>query len=725
MLRKLLKPLFFLLMCFAESMVIAQEDKAITLVKEATNIAALKRLKTTFEEEENLLRERLRSKGLVHQWKIVQKGPSNQLYGLHDIGDDGSPLYYTTFMNPLGKVSRADALYENGSLQTDVNGDGEQLEVWDAGWALTTHQELMGRVSNAEDETGAQISDHTTSVVGALVSLGKVEKVRGVAYGAKAMVHDWFSDKREVTKAVANGLLVSNHSYGIKTDAVPDWYFGAYIKTSRDWDKIMFNAPYYLMVSAAGNAHLLKDNETPIYGNVSDGYDLLLGFNTSKNGLVVAGADAVISSDGSLAAGLVSQYSSYGPVDDGRVKPDLAGDGTLVYSTGALNNTNYRYTKGTSMATPTVAGSLLLLQQYHKNFTDAYLKAATLKGLALHTADDVGTSGPDYQMGWGVINTKRAAETIKGNGFNSLVLEERLFQDEKFELTVNVSEGEQLSVSLSWTDPEGEQFNQGILNSPNVALVNDLDIRVEKDGELFYPWKLDPYRAGSPATKGDNTVDPFERIDVDSSGGRYTIQIGNKGKLKNGFQDFSLIVTGLELSSCSLAPPVNFDLTQIDDVSVTFGWDSGTGDYSHEIWIKEKGADWQVKTVEEDHYTWLGPENGKSYTVKLRALCSSFVASEFSRELEFEFNGKDSKFLWMQKEGIPIRAIPNPVLEELYIDGGVLLRGVEYSIFSVMGKKVSNGKLDGAIDVSSLDSGIYVLNIVGNNSMGSTKFIKK
>lgn len=725
--KKLLRLLLIVLMSFIGRNVNAQDERAMALVKSATDMSALERMETAFLKDEIILRQRLKAKHLEHLWRTVEKGPSNERNALHDIGDDGNPLYYTTFMNPLGKVSRADALYKHGSLQVDVNGEGEQLEVWDAGRALSTHQELMGKVTNAdEDNSDSEVNDHTTAVVGTLVSWGKLEKAKGVAYGAKALVHDWFLDKLEVTKAAANGLLVSNHSYGIKSNSVPDWYFGAYIKTSRDWDRIMFSAPYYLMVSAAGNARLSKDNEAPVHGSVSDGYDLLLGFNTSKNGLVVAGADTVISSEGTLAAALVSPYSSYGPVDDGRIKPDLAGDGTLVYSTGASNNMDYRYTKGTSMAAPTVAGSLLLLQNYHRQLTNSYLRSATLKGLVLHTADDVGFPGPDYRMGWGVINTKRAAETIKGMGFNSLVLEERLYQDEKLELTVNVKEGQQLSVSLSWTDPEGEKINQGVLNSTQAALMNDLDVRVEKEGKFFPPWQLNPNRAGAPATMGDNSVDPFERIDVENSkGGIYTIQIGHKGKLKNGFQDFSLIVTGLELSSCSLEPPANFDLTKIDEGSVTFGWNSGIGDYSHEIWIREKGSDWEIKTLNQDQYTWWGPQKGKSYTVKLRALCSSFMSSAFSRELEFEFNGSDSRFLWMDKDKIPIRTVPNPALDELYIDGGILLKGVEYSITSVMGQIVKKGRVDGAIDVSGLDSGVYFLNVSGNKGMGSTKFIKQ
>ena len=517
---KLLKSLVIVLPFFIGCLAMAQEDRAKNIVKAATDITELERLESVFLEEGTILKEQLKGRRLEHQWGTLQKGASNELFAFHDIGDDGSLLYYATSMNPLGKVSRADALYKNGPLQVDLSGEGERLEVWDAGMALSTHQELVGRVTNTEEADGPEINDHTTSVVGVMVSSGILEKTRGVAYGAKALVHDWFSDKLEATQAAASGLLLSNHSYSIKSNSVPDWYFGAYIKTSRDWDKIMFSAPYYLMVSSAGNARLSKDNETPVYGDVSQGYDLLLGFNTAKNGLVVAGADTSIAKDGSLAAGIVSPYSSWGPTDDGRIKPDLAGDGTLVYSTGALSNTDYKYTMGTSIAAPTVTGSLLLLQQYHKKLTGSYLRAATLKALVLHSADDIGLPGPDYQTGWGVINAKRAAETVRGNGYNSLILEERLPKDGKFELILNVGKGEQLSVSLSWNDPAGEYINQGMLNDPSRALVNDLDIRVEREGQFFLPWKLDPFKAAAPATRGDNTVDPFERIDMEDKEGR-------------------------------------------------------------------------------------------------------------------------------------------------------------------------------------------------------------
>lgn len=57
------------------------------------------------------------------------------------------------------------------------------------------------------------------------------------------------------------------------------------------------------------------------------------------------------------------------------------------------------------------------------------MRAATVKGLALHTADEAGPDpGPDYMFGWGLMNTKRAAFQITDDqGQNSI--DERVLAD--------------------------------------------------------------------------------------------------------------------------------------------------------------------------------------------------------------------------------------------------------------------------------------------------------
>src|SRR5690606_20883303 len=117
-------------------------------------------------------------------------------------------------------------------------------------------------ISDRSPETSLPV----TLVTGTLISSGVQPNARGSAHRATARIYDWGRDKIEVAEEAAQGLLLSNHSYGILTDRVPDWYFGAYIQVSRDWDKIMYHAPYYLMVNAAGNARHSGDNASPNHG---------------------------------------------------------------------------------------------------------------------------------------------------------------------------------------------------------------------------------------------------------------------------------------------------------------------------------------------------------------------------------------------------------------------------------------------------------------------------
>ena len=108
------------------------------------------------------------------------------------------------------------------------------------------------------------------------------------------------------------------------------------------------------------------------------------------------------------------------------------------------------------MASPNVAGSLLLLQQYYHQVNGVFMRASTLKGLALHTADDVGPVGPDANHGWGLMNTKKAAETITNNGLQSWVEERILEQGASYTITLKSDETNPFMASISWTDLPGQ-----------------------------------------------------------------------------------------------------------------------------------------------------------------------------------------------------------------------------------------------------------------------------
>jgi hypothetical protein len=680
-------------------------------------------LKNNFTKENNTLLQAAKTNG----WKLTERLEDGNFSELTAIGEDGTPLYYSTFSTELNSATRANALHDNGSLDLGINGENMLVGIWDGGAVLTNHKEFGNRVQTMD--ASEVVDSHATRVAGILVAAGLDKKSKGVAYKAKAVSNDWRRDKIEVAEMAAEGLLLSNHSYGIMSDRVPDWYFGSYIQVSRDWDKIMYNAPYYLMVTAAGNSQRSKDNEAPIFGSASKGFDLMLGFATSKNGVTVAAADIETNNQGELLRASVASYSSFGPVDDGRIKPDIAAYGTNIYTTGIANDTGYETANGTSVATPGVTGSMLLIQEYHEQMEGSFMRAATLKGLVLHTADDVDAPGPDYKMGWGIMNTKSAVEVIANKDFSSMISEEMLLEGETKTYTVTANGKEPLSASISWTDPATGTVNSGTLNDMAAALVNDLDIRITKDGKTYLPWKLNVAQADSPAVNGDNKVDPFENVDIQNAEGEYTISVTHKGTLSQGPQNFSIIVTGIALTDCILVTPEDLELTTSDETGVTLNWTANT-DALFQIEYKKKGSsDWNVETTFDNYISLNNLVEGMDYSLRVKTFCSENISSEYSEEYEFTFKGTETELLdYMEYETLTLDVqfsiFPNPVQTSMTINGDVS-EDAMYKIVSLNGTVVKSGKAaQKQIHIADLTAGLYVLTLADLEGSKSVKFYK-
>ncbi|PCJ97619.1 MAG: peptidase S8 [Flavobacteriaceae bacterium] len=663
-------------------------------------------------------------------WVLSETLPNGTFIELQDIGSDNTPLYYTTLNDNVSHIARADGLYSGGILDLGLNGNGMQVGVWDSGMALRTHQEFDNRVTVADGTD--KLDKHATMVMGTLVASGVKKKAKGVAFGATALTSDWTRDKIEVSEAAANGLLLSNHSYGIKTDRVPDWYFGSYIKVSQDWDKIMYNSPYYLMVTASGNAQNSRDNDAPIHGVNADGYDLILGFSASKNVLTVAAAETTIDNKGNLTKAKVAAYSSFGPMDDGRIKPDISGGGTNVFTTSSSGVKNYEISSGTSMATPGVTGSMLLLQQYYERLNNTFMKASTLKGLVLHTADDVQEAGPDYKMGWGVINAIAAAKTIANKEYTSIISEEELVNRGTYSINVNSNGKEALMVSISWTDPATGFVNRGILNDITAALVNDLDVRVTKNGETHYPWKLNAANASSAATKGDNKVDPFEKIVIENASGAYTITVSHKGDLSTGAQNYSLIVSGVAVTQCNVDVPSEITIEKADESTLTLEWQEAP-DTLFEVQYKNENIEEWTTAYIYDHFITISEFIiGETYEFRVKAICTENITSEYTPKLSFSFEGKDTKLQdFVNYEAlstnteISVIVYPNPAVEEISLEGNISSKAV-YSIITTAGITVKKGNVAAAdkIRVDDMSQGLYVLTIEDLSGVASTMFYK-
>ena len=544
--------LIFALMPFLVFSQSTEEKKTIT---ENYNLRILKEISDSYKMKAEL--DKLRALELAAQngW-FVEKDENGIRYELMAVSEEGKPLYYVTNNVNAARSTRANTLHNGGILGLNVEGQNMTAHVWDAGLARSTHQEYDGiggsnRFSIGDGTTALHY--HSAHVTGTIMASGYSPNAKGMAPQAYAVGYDWDYDESEATTAASNGMLLSNHSYGWGASTIPDWYFGAYNYNSREWDVIMKNAPYYLMVCSAGNdGNDNSSNGDPLNGNSS--YDKLSGFKTSKNNIVVAnGNDASIDANGNFISVVISSSSSEGPTDDYRIKPDITGNGTSLYSTYEGSNSEYGTISGTSMASPNVCGTLLLLQQHYNNLNGSFMRAATLKGLALHTADDAGPAGPDVVYGWGLLNAKAAANAISTNGVASSITELNLSQGNSYTVNVQSDGINNLVASISWTDPAGTA-NTGISNNTTPVLVNDLDIRVTKSGSTYYPYKLTSITTNGT---GDNIVDPFEKVIVPGASGIYTITVTHKGSLSGGSQNFSLIITGK--SGLVVAPVANFE----------------------------------------------------------------------------------------------------------------------------------------------------------------------
>jgi subtilisin-like proprotein convertase family protein len=512
-------------------------------------------------------------------WKLKYTDPKGSKYELMSVSKEGKPIYYKTFNQEAAISTRANYLHKDGGLGLNLEGQGMTAHVWDEGIARATHQEYDGKGGVDRFSVGdgsTELDFHGAHVMGTIIASGVDPLAKGMAPQAKGIGYDWSNDTGEATAAAANGMLLSNHSYGFAVrdqsgdPALPAYFFGGYTSYARDWDLIMYNAPYYLMVASAGNdGNDNTANEAPLEGNNS--YDKLTGDKVSKNSLIVAnGQDAVINADGVLISMTINSSSSEGPTDDLRIKPDITGNGTALYSTYDNSDSAYNSLSGTSMSSPNITGSLLLLQQHHNETYGSFMRASTLKGLALHTADDTGVKGPDAVTGWGLMNAKKAVETITKKGIQSIISEVELTQGSTYSIAVKSDGLEPLLASISWTDIPGTA-NTGTANDPTPVLVNDLDIRVVKNTETsstFMPWKLTSVDTNE---QEDNNVDPFERVDVDNASGEYIITISHKGTLEGGSQKVSLIVTGVS-SGIALLTNTNSKISCNDTEEFNFNF---------------------------------------------------------------------------------------------------------------------------------------------------------
>lgn len=479
------------------------------------------------------------------------------------------PAENTTSNAAAAILSNVDDIRLNFSL----TGAGLALGIWDGGRVDNTHGDLTGRVI-LHDELDADPEWHATHVAGTMMGsgLGDID-AQGMATAARLHSYDWADDSLEMRAAAqANQLVISNHSYGTR---VGWWWdredrlwnfsdnqhlFGLYNDKASEWDDIVFDTDLIIFKSAGNDR---SDDgggtatpEQPADGGAS-GYDTVSTFGTAKN-IITVGA--------TVDSGLTTtSFSGWGPVDGGRIKPDIVADGTSLLST--FVGGGYETASGTSMSTPLTSGAAALVYQRFEQVYSVAPEASMLKAILLHSAQDRGTAGPDYQFGWGLLDVQAAVNLVNlgtPNLFPVDINNAELSQSFTFSVDTFLPE---LRVTAVWTDPQGS-------SAAIQALVNNINIRLESpSGITFLPWVKDADNPAAAATRGNNDIDNIEQVlVVNPEQGRWTLTVSAAG-LASGTNQRVNLASNIAV----LGPDADNDRL-LDDVEMAMGFNANNPD---------------------------------------------------------------------------------------------------------------------------------------------------
>ena len=364
---------------------------------------------------------------------------------------------------------------------------------------ISTHIDFTGRLIN---RVFSGVSFHGIHTSGTVAGAGILD-VRNHGMAPKStIISQTFSDiiTNTPTYITDYNMIATNNSYTAADDGCPGE--GVYDVLSNYADGQMKDHETVLHVFSAGNDGFYSCSPfAASFGTIKTGWQC------SKNVITVGAIDQA---NYTLAA-----FSSRGPVQDGRLKPEIVASGINVLSTRHFNS--YGYNSGTSMSGPMVAGAITVLnERYRQLNAGATPKAALLKALLCNTAEDLGNPGPDYTFGFGLMNARKAAEAMEANHYYISTA-----APASYPITVPAGV-RRLKVMLYWADPAAAA-NAG------TTLINDLDLTVTAPGPTtLLPLVLDPTPANVnlPAVQGADHRNNIEQVVIDNpSAGTYNFNV--------------------------------------------------------------------------------------------------------------------------------------------------------------------------------------------------------
>ena len=481
-------------------------------------------------------------------------------------------------------TSNIDEIHPTGGISGyDLDGTGVNIGLWDTGTIRSTHEQIRGRAVNIDRDTGPFF--HSTHVAGTIAGSGAGNlQAQGMAPNAMLYCWSYHNDLNEMEQN-ADLISVSNHSYATSVGWNYDelsmqwkWYgnpklspyeshlLGRYQYKNGAFDRIV-REHNIISIAAAGNQRnslgafpmgslggamqSSADSQTAVPFN-DLGYDTINPIGVAKNIITVGAVVDLTHEPPAPYDSTMTSFSSWGPTDDGRIKPDLTANGYQLISMGADSDTHYDRLSGTSSSAPVVTGAAAcLVQLFRQKFENMDPSAAFIKCLMIHTAIYSGFAkpGPDYRFGWGLLDARAAADFLSEHSRYGRRIELDSYRETPLEYTGDYVGSGPIKVTIAWSDPPAIPTAGGVDDNTG-NLINDLDLSIIGPDGVHFPWTLDPSNPSQPACQNqENHRDNIEQVYIEiPQPGTYTIQVN--GQVNQGpSQLFALCATGMRFPS--------------------------------------------------------------------------------------------------------------------------------------------------------------------------------